>query len=69
MSESLYFWIASASALVTLSFDPSDVILDTTSDIMKNATYTTSLYNGINYIVKASKIEKIKGLHLQPLCC
>lgn len=39
-----------ASALVTLSFDPSDVILDTTSDIMKNATYTTSAYNGINYI-------------------
>lgn len=39
-----------ASALVTLSFDPSDVILDTTSDIMKNATFTTSLYNGINYI-------------------
>lgn len=39
-----------ASALVTLTFDPSDVILDTTSDIMKNATYTTSLYNGINYI-------------------
>ena len=39
-----------ASALVTLSFDPSDVILDTTSDIMKNATYTTSTYNGINYI-------------------
>ena len=39
-----------ASALVTLSFSPSSVILDTTSDIMKNATYTTSLYNGINYI-------------------
>ena len=39
-----------ASALVTLSFSPADVILDTTSDIMKNATFTTSLYNGINYI-------------------
>ena len=39
-----------ASALVTLTFDPSDVILDTTSDIMKNATYTTTQYNNIDYI-------------------
>ena len=39
-----------ASALVTLSFDPSDVILDTTSDIMKTATYTTTRYNNIDYI-------------------
>ncbi len=38
------------SILVTLSFNPSVVILDTTSDIMKNATFTTTLYNGINYI-------------------
>ena len=39
-----------ASALVTLSFDPSEVILDTTSDIMKNATFTTTNYNNIDYI-------------------
>lgn len=39
-----------ASALVTLSFDPSVVILDTTSDIMKSATYTTTRYQGIDYI-------------------
>ena len=39
-----------ASALVTLSFNPANVILDTTSDIMKNATYNTTLYNGVNYI-------------------
>jgi len=39
-----------ASALVTLTFDPADVILDTTSDIMKSATFTTSRYNGVDYI-------------------
>ena len=39
-----------ASALITLTFNPATVILDTTSDIMKNASYTTSLYDGINYI-------------------
>ena len=39
-----------ASALVTLSFNPANVILDTTSDIMKNATYSTTTYNGIAYI-------------------
>ena len=39
-----------ASALVTLTFDPQDVILDTTSDIMKSATYTTTRYNNIDYI-------------------
>ena len=39
-----------ASALVTLSFDPQDVILDTTSDIMKNANYTTTTVDGIAYI-------------------
>jgi hypothetical protein len=39
-----------ASALVTLTFDPSEVILDTTSDIMKTATYTTTRYNNIDYI-------------------
>lgn len=39
-----------ASAMITLSFDPSKVILDTTSDIMKKATYTTSLYDNIDYI-------------------
>ena len=39
-----------ASALVTLTFDPRDVILDTTSDIMKNANYSTTLVDGIDYI-------------------
>ena len=39
-----------ASALVTLSFNPAYVILDTTSDIMKNATYSTTTYNGVAYI-------------------
>ena len=39
-----------ASAVITLSFNPSVVILDTTSDIMKKATYTTSQYQGISYI-------------------
>jgi len=39
-----------ASILATLTFNPAVVILDTTSDIMKNATFTTTTYNGINYI-------------------
>lgn len=39
-----------ASAIITLTFDPSVVVLDTTSDIMKVATYTTTTYQGIAYI-------------------
>ena len=39
-----------ASAKITLSFDPSIVILDTTSDILDVSTYTTSVYNGVSYI-------------------
>ena len=39
-----------ASALVTLSFNPNNVILDTTSDIMKNANYSTTRVDGIDYI-------------------
>ena len=39
-----------ASVVITLSFDPSVVILDTTNDILKNATTSTSVYNGVSYI-------------------
>ena len=39
-----------ASVVITLSFDPSVIILDTTSDIMNSSTYQTTLYNGVNYI-------------------
>ena len=39
-----------ASVVVTLSFDPSKVIMDTTSDVLKTATYTTTTYNNIAYI-------------------
>ncbi len=39
-----------ASALITLTFDPNKVILDTTSDIMKHANYSTTTVNGIAYI-------------------
>jgi hypothetical protein len=41
-----------ASALITLSWDPSDVVIDTTSNIVTggNATFTTSTHNGISYI-------------------
>ena len=38
------------SVMVTLTFDPSKVILDTTSDILKKSTNTTSSYQGVNYI-------------------
>jgi hypothetical protein len=39
-----------ASAVITLTFDPSVVVMDTTSDILKKATYQTSNYNGVDYI-------------------
>ena len=39
-----------ASVVVTLSFNPGTVVLDTTSDILKKSTYTTSNYLGVNYI-------------------
>ena len=39
-----------ASATITLTFDPSVVVLDTTSDIMKVATYSTTTYQGVSYI-------------------
>lgn len=41
-----------ASAIITLSWDPQDVIIDTTSNIITsgNATTTTSTYNNISYI-------------------
>ncbi len=39
-----------ASIIVTLSFDPADVILDTTSEIMKEATFHTRTYQGVSYI-------------------
>ena len=39
-----------ASATITLSFNPAQVVMDTTNDILKRATYTTSTYNGVAYI-------------------
>ena len=39
-----------ASVVVTLTFNPGDVVLDTTSDILRKSTYTTSNYLGVNYI-------------------
>lgn len=39
-----------ASAMITLSFDPNVVILDTTSDIMASATFQHTMINGVNYI-------------------
>ena len=39
-----------ASAIITLSFNPANVIMDTTSDILKRATYQTTTYNGVAYI-------------------
>lgn len=38
------------SVTITLSWNPSDVVLDTTSDILKKSTTTTSNYLGVNYI-------------------
>ena len=39
-----------ASAVVTLSFDPNVVILDTTSDIMDSSTFQNTTVDGVNYI-------------------
>lgn len=41
-----------ASAMITLSWNPQDVVIDTTSNIITNSssTFTTSVYNGISYI-------------------
>ena len=38
------------SALITLTFDPSVVVIDTTSDIVSSATIQTQTYQGVNYI-------------------
>ena len=41
-----------ASALITLSWSPSDVVIDTTSSIVTSSTsaITTTTYNGVSYI-------------------
>ncbi len=38
------------SKILNVSFDPQDVLLDSTSDVLKNATYTTTTINQISYI-------------------
>ena len=38
------------SARITLTFDPQDVIIDTTSNLLKTATYTTTTISGVAYI-------------------
>ena len=39
-----------ASSLVTLTFNPNIVILDTTSDILASSTYNTTQIDGVDYI-------------------
>ena len=38
------------SARITLSFDPTDVIIDTTSNLLNNSSHTTTTVNGVAYI-------------------
>ncbi len=38
------------SKYVTLAFDNDDVFFDNTSNVLKNAQYTTTDYNGVQYI-------------------
>ena len=38
------------SKILTVSFNPSDALLDSTSDILKDSSYTTTVINGITYI-------------------
>ena len=55
-----------ASALVTLTFNPNDVILDTTSDIMKNANYSTTRVDGIDYISSITfKVEAMESMDIR----
>ena len=35
---------------ITLDFDPSQILLDTTSDLVDQSTYSTTLIGGVNYI-------------------
>ena len=39
-----------ASAMITLNFDPNEVVIDTTSSIIQESTYTTTMIHGIAYI-------------------
>ena len=39
-----------SSAIVTLTFNPEDVVIDTTSEIMKKSSVTYQEYNNISYI-------------------
>jgi hypothetical protein len=41
-----------ASQVITLSWNPQDVVIDTTSSIVtsSSSSFTTSTYNGISYI-------------------
>lgn len=38
------------SARITLTFDPTDVVIDTTNNLLNNSTYTTTTINGVAYI-------------------
>lgn len=55
-----------SSADIELTFDPNIVVLDTTSEIVKNMTYDTTPIGGVNYInniefsVNALSSNKIK---------
>lgn len=39
-----------ASAMMTLTFDPNEVVIDTTSSIIQESTYTTTMIDGVEYI-------------------
>ena len=55
-----------ASAMVTLTFDPTVVIIDTTSDILKTATKTTTTVNGVAYISSITfKVEALDSMDIR----
>ena len=39
-----------SSAIITLSWNPAEIVIDTTSSIMNIGTTTTRVYNGVSYI-------------------
>ena len=55
-----------ASALITLTFNPNTVIIDNTSNILKNSTSTVVSIDGINYINSITfKMDVLSSLEVR----
>lgn len=55
-----------ASAIITLTFDPTEVVADTTSNIVNNATKTYTQVNGISYVSSLTfNMDASSGLEIR----